>query len=323
MKKRRGFGRCHIEDWQVWYFNLEKADEQTKWLNFEHWQTILLEDKTIYASITEALKEGLAETGIQLDENGEDKRDRFTIDATFSLASPLLIRSGQNSTERAPDVVHLKSYRPDTNTLMPVLSGTSLAGVLRHRAERIVNTLHKPLTIVEEIFGTDLNNSKTKNAKASRLAVHESVIEETTDLVQTRIAIDRFTGGTYQGALFDEQPIFGEEENHLKLELELRNPINYEIGLLLLLLKDLWTEDLPVGGTSSIGRGRLQGKEVTLQLKKYQEKQNITQEETWIISQTDKKQSLQFQGEDPKKLESFVIALVDCPSQVQELNKDE
>ncbi|MDQ2999174.1 MAG: hypothetical protein M3R61_19260, partial [Chloroflexota bacterium] len=32
-----------------------------------------------------------------------------------------------------------------------------------------------------------------------------------------------------------------------------------EVGLLLLLLKDLWMGDLTLGGTSSIGRGRLRG----------------------------------------------------------------
>jgi hypothetical protein len=39
----------------------------------------------------------------------------------------------------------------------------------------------------------------------------------------------------------------------------LQKPEKHEIGLLLLLLKDLWTGDLPIGGESSIGRGRLQG----------------------------------------------------------------
>jgi hypothetical protein len=32
----------------------------------------------------------------------------------------------------------------------------------------------------------------------------------------------------------------------------------------LLLLRDLWTEDLPIGGTSSVGRGRLKGRVATL-----------------------------------------------------------
>ncbi|WP_413167541.1 hypothetical protein ACL6C3_12785 [Capilliphycus salinus ALCB114379] len=30
--------------------------------------------------------------------------------------------------------------------------------------------------------------------------------------MQSRIAIDRFTGGAYHGALFSEQPIFGIEK---------------------------------------------------------------------------------------------------------------
>lgn len=83
-------------------------------------------------------------------------------------------------------------------------------------------------------------------------------------MIQNRIAIDRFTGGAYQGALFNEQPVFPKESTRVVLNMKLHKPENYEIGLLLLLLKDLWTNDLPIGGTSSIGRGRLKGIEATL-----------------------------------------------------------
>lgn len=291
MKKRRGFGRCHVKEWQVWYFNLEDASDRMAWLTLDHsWLTNppCTQPPAIDTSIFKAMKKA----GLQLAENRDDERDRFTIHATFKLATPLLIRSGQASTNRAPDVVHLKSHRPknqteatddslesDEQNLVPILSGTSLAGVLRHRAERIVNTLHRDKDskvtekIVNDLFGfvedkkslidSNYQNDKSKKAQASRLVVHESIIQGTTEkneLVQTRIAIDRFTGGAYHGALFSEQPVFGSGEEHLELELELRNPEDHEIGLFLLLLKDLWTEDLPVGGASSIGRGRLQGK---------------------------------------------------------------
>ncbi len=259
MKKRRGFGRCHVQKWQVWNFNLENTDDRMAWLTLDHsWLSDppCTKSSAIDLSIVEAMKKA----GIQVAEIWEDKRDCFIIQATFQLASPLLIRSGQAETGRAPDVVHLKSNRPDESTEpVAVLSGTSLAGVLRHRAERIVNTLEKPTTIIDEIFGPDFSKDKTKKAKASRLIVHESVIKDTTDLVQTRIAIDRFTGGAYHGALFDEQPIFSGDETCVTIELELRQPKEYEIGLLFLLIKDLWTSDLPVGGESSIGRGRLKG----------------------------------------------------------------
>jgi CRISPR/Cas system CSM-associated protein Csm3 (group 7 of RAMP superfamily) len=249
MKKRRGFGRCHVKEWQVWHFDLTDASDRTAWLLFDRECTNKL--PLIRSKIADAL-------GVVLNE-GEDKRDRFLIHATFQLVGSLLIRSGQDTPGRAPDVVHLKSHRPNKSESQSVLSGTSLAGVLRHRAERIVNTLEKPTTIIDEMFGPDFNKDKTKQAKASRLVVHEKVIEKATELVQNRIAIDRFTGGAYHGALFDEQPIFGGDETIVTIELDLRNPKEYEIGLLLLLLKDLWTQDLPVGGESSIGRGRLKG----------------------------------------------------------------
>lgn len=285
MKKRRGFGRCTVKAWQVWEFDLTQDDQRLEWLLLDRCCTGLSPERETHSSIATVF-------GVSLDEE-EDMRDRFSIQATFKLASPLLIRSGQDSTGCAPDVVHLRSHRD--GELKPVLSGTSLAGVLRHRAERIVNTLGKHQAIVNDLFGFVKEDSK--QAKASRLVVHESVIEITADLVQNRIAIDRFTGGAYHGALFSEQPIFGSDETHLTLELELRQPKNTEIGLLLLLLKDLWTSDLPVGGESSIGRGRLQGLEATMI-------RQIPGEavQTWTISQDGERLHVS----DAKALETFV-----------------
>jgi CRISPR/Cas system CSM-associated protein Csm3 (group 7 of RAMP superfamily) len=328
MKKRRGFGRCHVKEWQVWHFNLEDLDagDRNLWLNFEHWRTGFIPIFNVHTSITEALE-------IKLDINGEDQRDRFLIHATFQLVGSLLIRSGQDSTGRAPDVVHLKSHR--NNELKPVLSGTSLAGVLRHRAERIVNTLHEinpqiTQEIVNDIFGFVSDNKASKqpkanevkkkpDAKASRLVVHEKVIENAENLVQNRIAIDRFTGGAYHGALFDEQPIFGGDETRVCIELELRDPNDYEIGLLLLLLKDLWTQDLPVGGESSIGRGRLRGKNATLTWHQWDKEKDLKREETWTIKQCCEQKPLIVS--DPGRLKKIVQELVNYPTEVMNANE--
>jgi len=252
MKKRRGFGRCKVDNWQVWEFDLKNTKQRLAWLTFDRdWASeyaIPSNDKKIEQIFGNI---------------GDDQRDRFTISATFNLIGSMLIRSAEYSERKTPDAVHLKSKR--NGNPESVISGTSLAGVLRHRAVRIVKTLNQNLEtqkdrdpeIVEQIFGFVVE--KEKLAQASRLVVQERVIEKPTELVQTRIAIDRFTGGALHGALFDAQPIFGSDETRVSLELELRNPAHHEIGLLLLLLKDLWTGDLPIGGESSIGRGRLQG----------------------------------------------------------------
>lgn len=285
IKKNRGFGRCHVEKWQVWQFDLQDCKQRMKWLKFPHWETDLSNDYPTHNNIAEAL-------GVTLTEN-EDKRKHLSITATFTLASPLLIRSGQASTDKAPDVVHLKSQRDGKPK--PILSGTSLTGVLRHRGERIVNTLKKDINIINEIFGFSDENSK--QAKASRLIVDEVEINNSTDLIQNRIAIDRFTGGALHGALFEEQPIFGNDETSLEIKLELRQPKPYEIALLLLLLKDLWTGDLPVGGSSSVGRGRLQGKHATIEFNN----------KTWKISQNSIDEPLTV--DNSQELEQFVSAL--------------
>ena len=270
MKKRRGFGRCQVKQWQVQNFDLTDTQRLRDWLSYEHWTPGFLGDPPhTQISIKEALNIDWADIS--------DKRERLKLEANFELSSPILIRSGELEAKVAPDTVHLKSYRHDKP--VPIISGSSLAGVLRHRAERIVNTLEKPCALIDQIFGFVHDDEKETQAKrsdtsentaaASRLIVHESEIKmpaesgkkaKPTELVQTRIAIDRFTGGAYSGALFQEQPIFHSGNPQVTIELELRNPQSHEIGLLLLLVKDLWTEDLPVGGTSSIGRGRLKGR---------------------------------------------------------------
>jgi CRISPR/Cas system CSM-associated protein Csm3 (group 7 of RAMP superfamily) len=325
MRKRRGFGRCHVEKWEVWEFDLKKHKGLIDWLKFDRSFKKPSKPTRSDTSIAAALG------GIPLKQE-KDRRDRLFIHATFKLASPLLIRSGQDLTQksttskdsnkRIPDVVHLRSQRK--GKFEPVASGTSLAGVLRHRAERIVNTLGKDLQIVSNIFGFVEEQGK----QASRLTVHESAIDSTDEIVQNRIAIDRFTGGALHGALFSEQPIFGIEKKdnssknkkgkgkpkksdvlgHLKLELELQNTKNkeHEIGLLLLLLKDLWTGDLHVGGTSSIGRGRLQGMEATIVCQ-----QSDEPEQKWVITQNDAKLKISEQDRNKNKLEDFVQKFVE------------
>lgn len=124
------------------------------------------------------------------------------------------------------------------------------------------------------------------------------------DLVQNRVSIDRFTGGARDMALFNQQPAFGDNDTTVMVDLRLVNPKSYEIGLLLLLLKDFWTGDLPVGGESSVGRGRLKGKEATLT---YQSDDTPLQ---WKIAANGKGVSIT--GDDRAALEGYVTALNAC-----------
>jgi CRISPR/Cas system CSM-associated protein Csm3 (group 7 of RAMP superfamily) len=118
--------------------------------------------------------------------------------------------------------------------------------------------------------------------------------------VQYRVSIDRFTGGARETALFSEQPAFGGNETTLTIDIRLINPKDHEIGMLLLLLKDLWTGDLPLGGESGVGRGRLIGEHAKLTL------QRDGSSRTWEIIVNG--HGLTIIG-DRNELERFVAAL--------------
>ena len=203
----------------------------------------------------------------------------LTLSATFDIDGAVLIRSGFE-TESGPDASHLRSHRNGKDA--PVLSGTSLAGVIRAQAGRIARTMAGPERradadeLVNTMFGqmeqpqsgTMATQRRELKKRASRVTIDESEIVQgqktglPQDIVQTRVKIDRFTGGAFESALFAEQPSFG---GGFQLGLSLRQPTEAEVGLLLLVLKDLWTGFLHVGGSSSVGRGRLKGRAATMQ----------------------------------------------------------
>ncbi len=253
-RRRRGFGQCRVSQWRVRGYDLTNPTALIAWLQEKSIDGVpAVQTGTQIASLLNATNLGI------------DKRVRFELEALFGIAGSLLIRS---STEdpNAPDMVHLRSQR--NGQPQPIISGTSLAGALRGRALRIAQTLNRgneAKTFIESLFGPEMNEQTPEDKiKASRLWVEESVIENPHELVVSRVKIDRFTGGSFPTALFNEQPVFGLDETAVRLRLRVDDPTLADKGLLLLLLKDLWTEDLPIGGEASVGRGRLRGKCATL-----------------------------------------------------------
>ncbi|MFZ2411041.1 MAG: RAMP superfamily CRISPR-associated protein [Candidatus Methanoperedens sp.] len=201
-------------------------------------------------------------------------------------------------------MVHLHSNR--NNRQVPILSGTSLVGALRARALRIsktVGTEEQAKIFINKLFGLRIESPEDKPS-ASRLIANETVVEDIIDLVQSRIKIDRFTGGSFPTALFSEQPVFGKSNTLVKILIDIRQPKDAEIGLMLLLLKDLWTGDLPLGGEISVGRGRLQGVRAQFTLKKV----NSVDSKRWMIRQA--KESLETSG-DINNLENFVKSFIE------------
>ncbi|GAB4400397.1 MAG: RAMP superfamily CRISPR-associated protein [Anaerolineales bacterium] len=261
-RKRRGFGQVTVKNWQVFKYDLATKEGLLGWLGSEHNDL-----RTPKAQAGNDLPSMLEAQALP---DADGKRNKARLTATFKLDGTLMIRSGFGSSDTSSDMVHIHSKRPKSKDALPVLPGTSLAGALRKRALKIVrtvsgNTSGKSNPFVDALFGPSEVTAGEKDTKASRVYVRETEIEKSTSLVITRVKIDRFTGGSYESALFSEEPAIGTPETRLTLDLDLRDPKESELGLMLLLLKDLWTGDLPIGGESGIGRGRLSGVEATLE----------------------------------------------------------
>ena len=187
----------------------------------------------------------------------------------MEIKNSLIVRSYSEDPE-APDSVHIKDAGKN------VLPGTSIKGALRARAEKIINTVLEETeskNFIESLFG-NVEEDEEGNEKPggytipSSFIVEEVPIEDVVDNEsQYRIKIDRFTGGTIEGALMDNAPLFTKENvsniKNLKISL-IRNPLDSQKGLLLLLMKDLWTSDLAIGGEKNIGRGVFKGEKVVI-----------------------------------------------------------
>lgn len=259
-RKRRGLGRCKVDEWQVRRYDLTQTDHLLAWLaDGRAWSDVPpvmpAQGKTIAAKL-----------GVD-DGDLVDQRAYLKLKAKFRLTGSLLVRSGQGQADQGPDAVHVhRLERTGDGTeprALPILPGTSLAGVLRARGLRIAKTLApdpgRAQQMIDRLFGVGPEDGNGKQHLSSRLVVHEAKVKGVHSLVQTRIRVDRFTGGAMDNYLFNEAPVFAGEKGRVTLRLFLREPEDHEIGLLLLLLKDLWTGDLSVGGESGIGRGRLKG----------------------------------------------------------------
>lgn len=255
-RKRRGFGACKVSSWEVIRYDVSQPQGVIDYLKQD--QNGLKQGKSIKQLL-----------GVSVDLQQYNPND-FYLDAVLGIDGSLLIRSAPDidnkhkDLKKLPDAVQLRSKRKGNKDPKAVVSGTSLGGVIRSRALRICNTLklEDSEDRIIKMFG-GLKKLENKNKMfASRVWVEEAEIDENSykEWVHTRVKIDRFTGGAYPGALFTEQPLFGlPDQKAFTLRLKLTQAKDYEVGLLLLILKDLWTGDLPIGGETSIGRGRLKG----------------------------------------------------------------
>ena len=232
-KTNKGFGKLQVDEKQVQVAVLDfrQPDDVEQWLS----------NQPLWKAFNEVSLTPLNVSG------GE-----FRIEAYFQLKSSLIIRSYSDD-PRQPDVVSMESFEA------PVIPGASTMGAIRHRAAKILKTLEcgELQEKMRELFG--FVDEKNKAAARGRVVIEETPVRDVVKEVQTRIKIDRFTGGTIHGALFEAMPLWqtGSGGGGLCLKMTIRGFQDWEAGLFLYILKDLWTGDLAIGGEKNVGRGAL------------------------------------------------------------------
>ena len=251
-RTRRGYGRGKVASWEIRDLRMDDPEDVMAWLRDDIWSR--------------------PASNLTPHPLPSDQRQYFRLEANFFLCTSLLIRSSP-SNPKDPDMVHLHSAGK------PVVPGTSFAGAFRHRASLIAATIGCwSEKAVSEIFGPvhkqDAKDQTEKDLWASRVWIEEKLMKNVESRWQDRVAIDRFTGGSLQNALFNEKPMFPicfkdskKPKPHLRLVVKLEEPEDEEIGLLFLTLRDFWNGHAALGGETSNGRGTLQGFNASFQLK--------------------------------------------------------
>ena len=151
---------------------------------------------------------------------------------------------------------------------VPVIPGTSWAGAFRHRMQEFgidvngrdsifgyVSKVKAVSSVEEKKAAVKADKSDTKNKKRSRIRFSESRIEDAKPKILSRNAIDRFSGGTVDKALFTEKTWYG-GTCELRISWHGRDGIpEPEKKALAASIADLHFGFLAVGGETSIGRG--------------------------------------------------------------------
>jgi CRISPR/Cas system CSM-associated protein Csm3 (group 7 of RAMP superfamily) len=251
-RRSRGLGSARAISWRAVRYDLQSKEGWIEWTRSD-WEQPLSGASAPFDTPRQACQH--AWQGLEFQEF-EDRRRRIVVEAELVAIGGLLIRSAPVE-PGAPDAVNLRSSGRS------VLAGTSIAGALRTQALRIAGVVRDGKEDaerwVERLFGPRVEGptgGKDTRLEASRLRINESFVQDGERMRPSRVRIDRFTQGVVPGALFDEEPDY---HGRVHLRMELRNPERGEVGLLVLLLKDLLTGEIAVGSTAAVGRGRFTG----------------------------------------------------------------
>lgn len=137
-----------------------------------------------------------------------------------------------------------------------IVPGTSLKGVIRAESERILKYLGYDSDESINVFGGKIEEENI----ASNFRIKDSTISNVRSKIYKRIKIDKFTGKTQTGALFNEEVLSG----IVNIKGSLRAKDYKYVGLIAMVLRDIALGKISLGSGNNVGRGRIAGKELII-----------------------------------------------------------
>lgn len=216
-------------------FDLTREEEMDEWLDFdmyreEDWEGSLLKPEEV---------------------SGRNRKESVVLKLALKQRGGISIRRYTTKVtegETQPDAEQLTCILSEDGREIPYIPGTSWAGAFRHHMERLIPGC------TEEYFGSC--------EKRSLVRFSESFIKGATPKVITRNAVDRFTGGVVDNALFTEKMWYG-GRTVLSMEIPAETTPEFRQALAASLV-DFHMGVLAVGGLTSVGRGIFEGERLEI-----------------------------------------------------------
>ena len=236
-KTTRGFGKVKIS-YCFKEFDLIKQMEE--WLDFDMFENEAFDNKWIvptYCNPTQIIR-----IKLKLKQKGGLSIRRYLTDV-------------KRDSEEQPD------YGPLTlkdNT--PVIPGTSWAGMFKSQVVALLGNSENNEDI-NNAFGFVCEEEKT--AQKSKVTFSESQLKGCTEKILVRNAIDRFTNGTKDGALYTEKTVYGGnceleisiDTREWKVNKKVYKVENIIINAILATIIGINFGFVAVGGLTAVGRG--------------------------------------------------------------------
>lgn len=244
-RSRRGFGKIAVVSTRIRRFNMEDRESHQEWLDWD-WD----QKDAFTASDSEEMK------GIKAIPEIE-----HCLRVPLQISDTMMIRSCAATFTRdggIPDYGQLMAAGEGENHA--VVPGSSWAGAFRTHLTKIIQRVgilsdwETAQKILEPVFGSW--NKADEELRASRIVFEETDVQGGHGYTTSRNAIDRFTGGTVLGALYEERPWAGGRTELCIRWRKANSDFDKAVcGMLLWVIKDLQEGILAIGGETSVGRG--------------------------------------------------------------------